>query len=78
MFCTHCKTITKINSFAYIRIYEYYLNKYNTFFNNQRIMIAIIQEDENSNTSRRRVVESSKLKTILSPELYQEKTIFEN
>jgi hypothetical protein len=41
-------------------------------------MIAIIQEDENSNTSRRRVVESSKLKTILSPELYQEKTIFEN
>jgi hypothetical protein len=45
----------------------------------------IIQEDENSNTSRRRVVESSEwiiaiigeLKTILSPCLYQEQTIFE-
>jgi hypothetical protein len=48
--------------------------------------MAIIQEDENSNTSRRRVVESSEwiipiireLKTMLSPRLYQEKTIFEN
>jgi hypothetical protein len=26
---------------------------------NERIMLAIIQQDENSNTSRRRVVESS-------------------
>jgi hypothetical protein len=42
-------------------------------------MMTIIQEDENSNTSRKRVVESSEwiiireLKTILSPRLYQEK-----
>jgi hypothetical protein len=49
-------------------------------------MVAIIQEDENSNTSRRRVVESSEwiiaiireLEIILSPRLYQEKTIFKN
>jgi hypothetical protein len=45
--------------------------------------MTIIQE-ENSNTSRRRVVELSEfiireLKTILSPRLYQKKkTIFEN
>jgi hypothetical protein len=31
----------------------------NSTFFNERIMMAIIQEDENSNTSRRRVVESS-------------------
>jgi hypothetical protein len=41
-------------------------------------MMAIIQEDDNSNMSRRRVVESSELKTILFPRLHQEKTIFEN
>jgi hypothetical protein len=31
----------------------------NSTFFNERIMIAIIQEDKNSNTRRRRVVESS-------------------
>jgi hypothetical protein len=49
-------------------------------------MMAIIQQDENSNTSRRRVVESSdwiitiidELKTILSPRPNPEKPIFEN
>jgi hypothetical protein len=47
--------------------------------------MVIIQGNENFNMSRRRVVESSErimivreLKTILSPRLYQEKTIFEN
>jgi hypothetical protein len=34
------------------------IQRNSTFFN-ERIMVAIIQEDENSNTSRRRVVESS-------------------
>jgi hypothetical protein len=49
-------------------------------------MMVIIQEDENCNTRRRRVVESteriiaiiSELKTILFPQLHQEKTNIEN
>jgi hypothetical protein len=49
--------LLKIKSDKFDRIFGY-INSNSTFFN-ERIMMAIIQENENSNTSRRRVVKSS-------------------
>jgi hypothetical protein len=43
---------------SWISLHSTILSAHCTFFN-ERIMMAIIQEDENFNTSRRRVVESS-------------------
>jgi hypothetical protein len=49
--------LLKIKSDKFDRIFGY-INSNSTFFN-ERIMMAIIQEDENSNASRGRVLKSS-------------------
>jgi hypothetical protein len=42
----------------FISFFDFLKEIHSTFFN-ERIMMAIIQEDENYNTSRRRVIETS-------------------